>query len=96
MVAAILVASLVLTQSLDNEDFSLRLPNGVRAMKHPVNFETDSYDVIEPGSSVPLMTIIVGGGAYDLRGFHSVCLNGRRAWRREGELSPSVVFGYLE
>jgi hypothetical protein len=94
MIASIVFASVLLTGFLDDEDFSLSLPRGVQAEKHRVSFETDSYVLTERGYSSPLMTIVVGGGSYDLRDFHKVCLNGRQAWRKEILSSGSVVFDW--
>jgi hypothetical protein len=93
VVKAILLASALLVSTIDNADFKLTLPQGVRASRSAVNFETDSYSLTEQRAASPLITIVVGGGAYDLHGYRGICLSGHQAWRKQGDGSSDVVFG---
>jgi hypothetical protein len=67
--------------------------DAVQMKKQQVNFETDAYDFYKSGSASSLLTIVVGGGAYDLRSFTRFCLNGRQAWKTKGSDSGTVVAG---
>ena len=79
--------------SLDSGQLHLTVPASVRVQRHKVNFETDEYELYEENDKTPLLLIVDGGGAYDLRGFTKICLNGRRAWRTESVDSGTLVVG---
>ena len=93
MLPALLLASSTTLLSLDSGQLHLAIPASVRARQHKVNWETVAYDLYDANNKVPLLEIIDGGGAYDLHGFAQICLNGRRAWRKETVDSGTVVVG---
>lgn len=80
------------TVSLDGGNLTLRLPAGVVAQRSRVNWETDEYMITRKSDGAELLTLIVGGGAYNLKGYTPFCLNHVRAWRlRESDKLHIVV-----
>lgn len=71
---------------------SLELPTGYFLSKKSVNFETDAYRV-RTKAGYTVLVVVVGGGAYDLRGYQTICLNGRKAWSRKTRARVFVVAG---
>ena len=90
---ALLLAIAPTVLSLDDGHLTLTVPMTVQTKKQQVNFETDAYNLYEPSSASPLLTIVVGGGEYDLKQFSQFCLHGRRAWKTESTDSGSVAAG---
>ncbi len=93
MMSPIVLAAVILTGSVVCPEFSLTLPRGVQAEKQRAGFETDSYDIRLRGERRPLMTILVGGGAYDLHGFQITCVARHRAWQQGSVSAGQVIFG---
>ena len=84
MPSAFVLAALIVTAphwrviTLPESDVRIRLPVGVVVTHQDINWETEAVELRMPDSS--LVEMIIGGGAYDLRGFRRFCLNGKRAW----------------
>ncbi|HVS47041.1 MAG TPA: hypothetical protein VMS32_10325 [Verrucomicrobiae bacterium] len=79
--------------SLDSGMLRLKIPTRVTVTKKRINFETDYYTILRKADGKELLGITVGGGAYDLRGYRSICLNHRRGWRLKAAHALSVVVG---
>ncbi len=71
MIAEIALAATLLRDHL----FSLRLPPDVTATRHIVGFETDAYRIRDAAGNA-LLDIVVGGGVWDIKGSHTLCLHG--------------------
>lgn len=84
---------LMSTVSLDGGNLTLRLPAGVVAEKSRVNWETDAYKIGRKSDGTQLVSLIVGGGAYDLKRYTPFCLNHVRAWRLRRDNAVLVVAG---
>lgn len=91
MFPALLLA--VSTLTLDHGDVHLEVPSSVRLHRSRVNWETDEYDFYEANYKESFLQVVVGGGAYDLHSFLSVCQNGRQAWKLQHNNAGMLVMG---
>ena len=71
----------------------LMVPPGIRVQREKANFETVEYDVYEATGALPLLQVVDGGAAYDLRLFTKSCLNARPAWTAASGGARTVVVG---
>jgi hypothetical protein len=92
MHAFLLAASLV-TLTLDDGQVTMSVPTSISVKKNSVNFETTEYDLYDGNDATPLLTVIDGGGSYDLTAFNKTCLNGSPAWIQDGGASGTAVIG---
>jgi hypothetical protein len=93
MFPSLLLATASALLTLDNGNLHLKAPTTVRVHRSPVNWEADAYNFYEASDKESFLQIIIGGGAYDLHSFTTICQNGRRAWKLEDDDSGSVVMG---
>ncbi len=90
---AFLLAASFATLSLAGGLFTMNVPASVHLKKQDVNFETSAYNLYSGSDPRPLLTVIAGGGSYDLGHFHKTCLNGSPAWMHDVGTSGTVVVG---
>lgn len=90
---ALLLAVALTTLALGDGHLTMSIPPGVHLKKNAVNFETEEYDLYEGSDTAPLLTVIDGGGAYDLSAFKKTCLNSRPAWIHDHGASGTIIMG---
>jgi hypothetical protein len=90
---ALLLAASLTTLTLDDAHVTMSVSTSISVKKHSVNFETTEYDLYDGNDAAPLLTIVDGGGSYDLATFRKTCLNGSPAWIQDGGASGTTVIG---
>jgi hypothetical protein len=90
---AFFLAASFATLTLDDGQVTLSVPTSMHVKKQPVNFETTEYDLYDGNDPTPLLTVIDGGGSYDLTAFTKTCLNASPAWIQDGGASGTTVIG---
>jgi len=78
---------------LDNGGLRLTVPVAMRISRRRAGFEVDFYDLHERRQGPAVLNLFVGGGAYDLKGYRHICLNGRQAWEHFSGNSGALVVG---
>lgn len=73
--------------------FTLSIPPNIYQRQTDVKPHFSEFTYYETASTSPLFKLAEGGGAYDLKTFTKLCVNGRQAWRVDDGDSGTVVVG---
>ncbi len=72
---------------------TLSTPANIGERQGRVKTLSSEYDFYDAQGTAPLLKLVEGSGAYDLKNFTKACLNGRVAWRSGSSDSGSVIMG---